>query len=87
MLACIITSTPILETESPFIISCKALISNDPMNLQFIGNYARAMADIITGLRSGDVVSIGGKIRKGNILVESMTVLNEMKGRKFKVYA
>lgn len=87
MLLTTIMSAPVQESESPFILSCKATVCGDPMKLQFIGAYARARQGEIKSLRVGDVASIGGKVRGEDILIESFTLLNEMKGRNVRMYA
>ena len=86
MLSIIITGTPRLETESPYIISVSAKVQGDPMELKFIGDYARALTPQIKSLRYGDCAAISGKVRDGAILVERFTALNEIKGRNLNFY-
>ena len=84
-----ILKTPRQSCESPFILSCRAMIGGDPTELQFIGDYARARQVEIKSLRTGDVASVGGKVRDHGttVLVETFTMHNEMKGRNKRCYA
>ena len=87
MLLTTIMETPTMDTESPFIIKCKAMVHGDSMVLNFIGDYARALQHTIKSLRTGDVASIGGKVRGCDILIESFTLITkETSGRNLNVW-
>ena len=87
MLEIILTSNPVMESESPFTISINANVHGDPMDIKFIGDYARALNKQIMSLRIGDIAFITGKIRGGTILVERFTAMGEIKARNVNCYA
>ena len=89
MLLTTIVNTPMMECESPFILACDGRIHGDNMKIKFIGDFARARQHDIKSLRTGDVASIGGKIRRDTILVESFTLItnNGPVGRNLNMWA
>ena len=77
MLTATILNAANLDSESPYILSCDAMVHGDPMKLNFIGDYARARSMDIKSLRTGDVAAIGGKVRGGDILIETFTLITD----------
>ena len=83
----IIISTPWIDCESPYTIACNARICGDNMILKFIGDGARSHSTAIRSLRTGDVVAITGRARRGEILVEAIIVINgTFVGRNLNTY-
>ena len=82
-----IASTPVITCESPMIISCAVNVQRDTVEMNFIGDYARAMKNEILSLRTGDTVKVEGKVVNNVLLVSGITMQGKMIGRNADVYA